>query len=113
MENMLKDVTFEVDNGNKVKRFAVRCMRRGSKHRESSFGVLDVLTNTFVLLQHGRSRDGAKNVLNTCTVEQFNSWAKMIDDGMKTTASRQHKTGETVWGRQIKYLYRIYKYPLE
>ena len=27
--------------------------------------------------------------------------------------SRQHKTGKTVWGRQIKYLYRIYKYPLE
>ena len=55
MESMLKDITFEVDNGNKVKRFVVRCMQPGNKHRGRSFGVLDILTNTFVLFQHGRS----------------------------------------------------------
>jgi len=42
MESMLKDEMFEVDNGNKVKRFVVRCMKRKSKHREGEFGVLDV-----------------------------------------------------------------------
>jgi hypothetical protein len=88
MEHMLKNVVFEVDNGNKVKRFVVRCMHRGSKHREGEFGVLDILTNTFVLFQLGRCREAAKAALNTCTVEQFNEWAKMIDDGLKNTASR-------------------------
>ena len=88
MESMLKDITFEVDNGNKVKRLVVRCMQPGNKHRGRSFGVLDILTNTFVLFQHGRSREAAKNVLNTCTAEQFNAWAKMIDDGLKNPAIR-------------------------
>jgi hypothetical protein len=88
MENMLKDVTFEDCDGRKHKQFVVRCMQRRSKYRDSSFSVLDILTNTFVLFQRGRSRETAENVLTTCTVDQYNKWVKMSNDGLKHSASR-------------------------
>ncbi|WP_109488514.1 hypothetical protein [Occallatibacter savannae] len=87
MEIMLKDVTIDLDNGLEAKRFLVRCMRRTSKYRPGSYGILDLLTNTFVM-RHSISRDAAKQALNSCTVAHYNHWARAVDNLLKRQASR-------------------------
>jgi predicted Zn-dependent peptidase len=85
MADMLKDVTFKDSIGTHPQ-YRVRCMRRGSKYRDSEFGILNVYTNTFVLFEDGRTRQQMLEVLKTVTFAQYEKWAQMKSEQL--TASR-------------------------
>jgi hypothetical protein len=74
---MLKDVTYVDPNGKKRKRFAVRCVKKGygglryHGGSESTFGIKDTLTNTFVVFKEGMDYCKAANLLSTTTLEEY------------------------------------------
>ena len=77
MDTLIKDVTF---GGGK--QFVVRCMQRGSKYRSSLYGVLDIVSNTFVMSGQGMTKEEATYVLKTATLGEYEAWARHIHELM-------------------------------
>jgi hypothetical protein len=74
----LKNEQWEDGDGLKHKLFAVRSMGKGR-----GYGILDTYANAFVLFSIGVSREEAKKVLETATVDDHDRWRQWIRDTIK------------------------------
>jgi hypothetical protein len=80
---MLKDETWTDTNGDEHKAFVVKCMRRGGKYRVSTYGILDVVRNFFVLsFGDGGTKEQMTALLNKATLQQYVDWCDMVAEGM-------------------------------
>ena len=78
-----KDETWTDSDGNEHKAFVVACMRRGSKYRSSTFGILDVVRNLFVLsFGDGGTKEQMTTLLNKATYQQYVDWSHAVAEGM-------------------------------
>jgi hypothetical protein len=80
---MLKDEKWTDTDGNEHRAFVVRCMRRASKYRTSTYGILDVGRNLFVLsFGEGGTKEQMTALLNKATYQRYLDWCNTVAEGM-------------------------------